>query len=269
MVGTYYTFMPVRNCKSNIGDVLSSLINQTLPPKKIIIVDDGSTDGTSDILEEFRKENPDIIKVITTGSTTRDYSRIVKLWNMCIQRGYDYHMVAAGDTVFENEYAETIIAEMDKDSNTVVASGNNQEVKAVAPHGGGRFVSQDFFFRFYDKYPEIIGYESEILHRAQLNGYKTAVFDRARFTHTDPLGHKHNFSEFGQGMKALGYHPLYVLARVAYTRRWGMLWGYLAFTPKKTGYYSQFPDELKKQISGMQKQRMKRKLLRMLKISKE
>lgn len=239
---------------------MCSLLEQMLPPKKVIVVDDGSTDGTSEILLNIQKKSPSRIKIITTHSKTTDYSRLVKLWNMCLQTKYDYHMIAAGDVVFEKDYANVIIKEMDKNPEVVVASGNHQHEKVVEPHGAGRFVKQSFFFKFYNKYPEIIGYESEILFKALICGYKTMVIDKAKFNHIDQVGHKHNFTEFGMGMKALGYHPLYVLARTAYTARLNMLWSYLTFRPKKSGYYSLFPIEFRREVRNLQIQKMKLKI---------
>ncbi|MYB29625.1 MAG: glycosyltransferase family 2 protein [Cenarchaeum sp. SB0663_bin_5] len=264
MTGTYYTFMPVRNTEKSIQAVIDSLLEQTLPPKEIIVVNDGSTDKTGDILREYQNSAP--VKIITTDSKTRDYTRLVRLWNMCLQRDYDYHMVSPGDTIFQKDYAEIIVNAMDKDSKLVIASGNLQTEKAGDPRGAGRFVQQNFFYKFYKKYPEIVGYESEILFKAQIHGYKVFVFDAARFEHVDKLGHKHNFVDFGQGMKAIGYHPLFVLGRTLNEIKKNgdmgrkgainMLWNYIKYRPEREGYFSLFPQDDRERVRSMQKRRM-------------
>jgi glycosyltransferase involved in cell wall biosynthesis len=43
--------IPAYNRAGLIGETLRSLLNQTLPAKEIILVDDGSTDGTAEAAE--------------------------------------------------------------------------------------------------------------------------------------------------------------------------------------------------------------------------
>lgn len=277
MTGTYYTFMPVRNCCASIGQVMDSLLEQDLPPSLIIVVDDGSTDGTSDILAEYKTNHPDKVEIITTNSKTRDYSRLVTLWNMCLRTDYDYHMVSAGDVIISKNYAASIISEMDKDPSIAVSSGTvaSKNIRTM-PTGGGRFVRQSFFYAHYDKYPSIVGYESEILFQARMRGYKLAVYEHAQFDHADELGHKHNFVEFGMGMRALGYHPLFVLGRVLLaifrkgdmSARGGlhMLWLYLTYKPQKDGYYSLFPVEFRQEMRTMQAREIRQKIRKIFRL---
>jgi glycosyltransferase involved in cell wall biosynthesis len=46
--------IPAYNCEATIGPTLDSVLAQTVAPDEIIVLDDGSTDRTSDILEPYR-----------------------------------------------------------------------------------------------------------------------------------------------------------------------------------------------------------------------
>jgi len=49
--------IPAYNQAGLIGETLQSLLNQTLPTKEIIVVDDGSTDGTGEAVLRYAAEN--------------------------------------------------------------------------------------------------------------------------------------------------------------------------------------------------------------------
>lgn len=60
--GRISVVMATYNGERFIAQQLDSILNQTTPPDEIIIADDGSTDGTIAIAEEYRSRHP-IIKV--------------------------------------------------------------------------------------------------------------------------------------------------------------------------------------------------------------
>ena len=57
---TITTIIPVKNGAAFIADALASIDRQTTAPDEILVVDDGSTDNTVDIIQEACKCNPAI-----------------------------------------------------------------------------------------------------------------------------------------------------------------------------------------------------------------
>lgn len=48
--------IPVFNREKRIKDSIESVLNQTLSPKEIIVIDDGSTDNTKEVLEKYKDQ---------------------------------------------------------------------------------------------------------------------------------------------------------------------------------------------------------------------
>lgn len=57
--------VPAYNSGSTLEPTLDSLVNQTLEAIEIICVNDGSTDNTLDVLEEYKEKYPDVIRIIS------------------------------------------------------------------------------------------------------------------------------------------------------------------------------------------------------------
>lgn len=51
--------IPLYNKEREIGGVLRSVLSQTLPPREIVVVDDGSTDGSAGVVGGIMAENPE------------------------------------------------------------------------------------------------------------------------------------------------------------------------------------------------------------------
>jgi glycosyltransferase involved in cell wall biosynthesis len=271
-VGSYYAIVTCRNSENEIENAITSLLKQTTRPRYVIVVDDGSTDGTSKILEELKSKN-DRLYLITNPDLGYDIGRVVKNWNSAISLARklnlektDYHMISTDDTHYEDSYAVKIMNKMDADTNIAISSGNYDTNSYATPHGAGRFVRNSFFEEFLGLYPEKMGYESVILQMSLYHGYKNFVNNDARFSHTRKLGADHHFYEFGASMRTLGYHPIFVLGRFAQCFLTGqpigrmgavhMLYYYLSYKPKQDGYDSMYGPEIRKAIRMRQRARL-------------
>lgn len=258
-----------------------SIKKQTINPEYVIVVNDGSTDKTKDILDDMQKEWP-YLYVITNPDLGYDIGRVVKNWNAAIKfsrekslRKTDYHLIAADDTIYPRHYAEQIITYMDSDPLVAIASGSHSKYKPLMPHGAGRFIRNSFFegTMWHGCYPEQMGYESAILYEASRCGYSYIVIQDARFEHIRPLGETHKFYEFGASMRTLGYHPVFAFGRFLkyfitgeITGRIGagyMLYYYLTYTPKSVGYDRMYDKNIRNYVRETQIQRLKTAILKL------
>ena len=273
-MGTYFTIVTCRNSKAIIERTLQSIKDQTLKPSYVIVIDDGSKDGTGDILRKIKDDWKDL-HIITNPDMGYDIGRVVSNWNkglgFAAEMGLpatDYHMISADDAIYETDYAEKIVKHMDADPKLALVAGVFSDRKYTNPTGGGRFVRNAYFLSRYGRYPEKMGYESAVLYMALRDGFKNDVLREARFSHIRDIGSAHHFYEFGASMKSLGYDPLFVLGRflvyfitgkpVGRRGALNMLYYYLTFSPAKEGYNSMFDKEIRDFIRSTQLKRIKR-----------
>ena len=271
----YFVILTCRNSQGSIRSAIVSLLKQTAVPEYIIIINDGSTDKTTDILQEIRSTLP-YIHVISHPDWGYDIKRVVLNWNEAIRFSKErnlkrtkYHLIATDDTEYSPEYVEALVHLMDSDEKIAIASGTYYENVPVMPHGAGRLVRNSFLEDSMWKgfYPEKMGYESAVLYEADRCGYDHIVLSNAKFKHTKPLGQSHKFYEFGASMQTLGYHPLFALSRILkyfvtgeVTGRIGalyMLYYYLSYEPKSNGYDSLYDERIRNYIRNYQLKRLR------------
>lgn len=58
------TIIPVYNRSEMLQEAVRSVLEQTYRPIEIILVNDGSTDNTAEVLDRMAAEYPDLIKVV-------------------------------------------------------------------------------------------------------------------------------------------------------------------------------------------------------------
>jgi glycosyltransferase involved in cell wall biosynthesis len=271
-MGTYNVIVTCRNSEKSIESTLNSLINQSIKPEYIIVVDDGSSDNTNNILKDIQSKYENLY-IITNPDLGYNIGRVVYNWNKALKfakklklKSTDYHMIAPDDAEYEENYCQKIIRQMDSDQSIVIASGNYDMNDYTMPRGAGRLIRNSFFFSLYSYYPEKMGYETIIFYSALQNNFKYKVIPEARFVHTRTLGSNHHFYEFGASMRTLGYHPVFVLGRffkylisgkpIGRLGSIHMLYYYLSYKPKEKGYDSMFDGETRKNIRRIQTKRI-------------
>lgn len=214
-----------RNAAAHIQDTLESLLQQTRAPRMLVVIDDGSTDGTEKILSDYERNLPRKIKVVMLPDNGYDIRRVPSninlAWKTAVESGLDtrYFMISGDDCSYSHNYAEVLVTRMNNDSRIAVASGRTSTQGSVSqehsPTGSGRFVRCSYWRRVGSRYPVKAGWETWLLYIAQENQFKVQLFSDVTFTHVRPRGAKHQFAYWGAAMYGLGYHPLYAVGRIA------------------------------------------------------
>lgn len=108
----FYIVIPAHNEEDSIGLTLKSLVKQTLKPSKIVVVNDNSTDTTSDIVKSFCKDYPYISLVNNQSSNkhlpgTKIINAFYKGFNT-LDGDYDVICKFDADLIFPENYLETL-----------------------------------------------------------------------------------------------------------------------------------------------------------------
>lgn len=109
--------IPVYNSESTIIKCLDSLYAQTYQDFECILVNDGSTDDSLEIIEDYKKIHQiDNIKIISIENQGQGVAR-----NVGIQKSVgDYISFVDSDDVVKEKYLEHMINRMDEDTDMVV-----------------------------------------------------------------------------------------------------------------------------------------------------
>ncbi len=123
----YYIIIPAYNEEAFIGLTLQSLVSQTVLPKKVVVVNDNSTDNTAQIVLDYAKENPFITLVNKSSSAVHlPGSKVIQAFHKgfeTIDDQYDIIVKLDGDLILPNNYFETILDIFKKDSQVGMAGG--------------------------------------------------------------------------------------------------------------------------------------------------
>ena len=123
----YYIVIPAHNEEQFIALTLDSLISQTLLPKKVVIVNDNSTDSTAEIVLAYTKDYPFITLVEKSSSAIHlPGSKVIQAFNTgleSVDTNYDIIMKADADLIFPLNYLETINKHFQSDARIGMAGG--------------------------------------------------------------------------------------------------------------------------------------------------
>lgn len=123
----FYIIIPAHNEEHSIGLTLDSLRNQIHLPKRVVVVNDNSTDKTQDIINAFAEKHPWISLVNSKSSDEHlPGSKIIKAF----YKGYeilddDYDVICKfdADLIFPKNYLEQLSSHFKNNTKLGMASG--------------------------------------------------------------------------------------------------------------------------------------------------
>lgn len=262
----YILITPARNEQDTLPVAAHSLLSQTHLPRLWLIVNDGSTDGTQQIIQTLKTDRPWIISLSlppSTGGLDEHFSEVVQrgfihLQSKAKDREIIYDLIGKidADVFFDASCFSSLVREFEKDESLGVASpslhfspvpdlqhkfdqmGESDIALSDHPTDGVRLYRRQCF-------EEIGGVQivqapdtaAEV--KARLRGWKLCRFDHI---HAGTLRKTHSSTSLwsrwvftGSLAHYFGYNPFLVLARFCFEllfgrpkyRSFAFAWGYL------------------------------------------
>jgi biofilm PGA synthesis N-glycosyltransferase PgaC len=235
----YVLVTPARNEAAFIEQTIKSVIAQTILPLRWVIVSDGSTDGTDEIVKQYAALHHWIELVRKPDRKERDFGGKVRAFNAGYERlqGLEYDIIGNldADGTFEEDYIEYLLNEFAQDPRLGVAGTNYWEStwEKALKHDYRFANSEDvsgLCQLFRRKCFEAIGGYTPSKHggvdlvaslKARMHGWGTRTFTGKYAIHHRQQGtaDSHKFTvEFYNGRKdfMFGGHPLWEVCRAAY-----------------------------------------------------
>ncbi|MCB0374325.1 MAG: glycosyltransferase family 2 protein [Sinomicrobium sp.] len=258
----FYLVIPAHNEEDFLRFTLNAIARQTLPPKKAVIVNDNSTDGTEAVIDEFVSTHTFFYKVNSTSSSEHlPGSKVVHAFNRgraILDNNFDFIVKLDADIVLPPDYFETISGIFKKDPKIGLAGGfayekdknNNWILNHPMNHDHVRGAFKAYTKACFEAIGGLrpsVGWDSVDELLARCHGFKVHTDPSLKVKHLRPLGesyHKKARAIRGEAMYKMRYgFPLSFIAfaKVAWKYRniqlfYDSLKGYFAAKKRKAPF---------------------------------
>jgi poly-beta-1,6-N-acetyl-D-glucosamine synthase len=230
----YVLITPARNEAAFIEQTIKSVVAQTARPLKWVIVSDGSTDGTDDIVQRYA-DHKWIELIRMPERTERHFAGKVRAFNAGYARvsGLKYDVITSldADISFEPDYFALLLEKLSSDPRLGVVGTPFQEttgevydyrfVSIQHVSGACQVFRRECFEQIGGYLPVKAGSIDHIaVITARMKGWKTRTFTDRVCLHHRAMGTAEQSplkSRFKYGVKdyAIGNHPIWELFRAA------------------------------------------------------
>ncbi len=234
---TYVLITPARNEEAYIEKTIQSVISQTVLPEKWIIISDGSTDRTDEIVQKYARTHEFIQLLSRSSDRERDFSSKVIAFNagysLLKDTQYEFIGNLDADVSVEPEYFGDLLKKFSRNDRLGIGGGwiyERENGKWCECFGNTERDVPGAVMLFRRKcFEDTGGYIplknggedtlAEVV--ARMNGWEAESFTDLKVLHYRNIGSGAGNILFGrirQGAQeySLGSHPLYLLAKFIY-----------------------------------------------------
>lgn len=210
----FYIIIPAHNEQDSIGQTLESLANQSLLPKKVVVVNDNSTDKTKTIIEDFSKKYTWVTLVNNVSSNEHlPGSKIINAFYKgyeTLDDSFDVICKFDADLIFPSNYLEQLSKHYSSNPKLGMASGfcyiqNNGDwvlenlTRKDHIRGALKSYRKDCFLQI-DKLKPSMGWDTVDELLAKFYGWNILTDETLHVKHLKPTGISYNkASKYLQG----------------------------------------------------------------------
>ncbi len=250
----YVVISPAKDEEERIEKTFQSVIAQTIRPVRWVLVDDGSTDRTWEIMQRYAREH-DWIRIHRVDRTaerklgTAEIRAFAVGYEMVKDLSFDFVVKLDTDLELPADYFELLLSKFHAEDRLGIASGMYFEkspqgwVPSVMPSyhaAGASKMVRTKCFEEIDGFPMFPGWDTADEIKAQSRGWETRHFEDVKFYHLRIEGAASGSIKtnklHGEVFYVCGGGPLFfsfkVLHRIVMGRPFviaglAMAWGYL------------------------------------------
>ncbi len=279
----YVVITPARNEAQYIENTIASMLRQSVTPRQWVIVDDGSEDGTAEIIQRYAQRVPWMSLVQRPNRGFREPgSGVIQAFNVgfSLVGSLDWSFVVKldADLGFETDYFERCFHEFAKNPRLGIAGGTiyhcrngtlEPELCPAFHVRGATKIYRRECWQAIGGLHSIPGWDTVDEVKANMLGWQTLTFPHLKVLHYRYTGAAEgmwrNAVKNGRASYIAGYHPLFMLARClkrlperpVLVGAIGLLYGFVS------GYFRRIPRlDDKDMIRYLRRQQLHRLLFR-------
>jgi glycosyltransferase involved in cell wall biosynthesis len=228
---------PARNEEKNLEATIQSMVAQTVRPVKWIIVNDGSTDATGDLIDRYAAKHEWIERLDMPSHRDRSFAAKAHCFNAARARleGLEYEVIGNidADISFERDYLEFLLQKFGQIPDLGVAGtpllSTDDYDSAKDSFEGENYVAGPFQLFRRRCLDDVGGYVPNkaggvdwiAVTTARMKGWKTRSFREKRYFHHRSFGTAERspisaLYSYGEKDYYLGGSPLWEVCRVVY-----------------------------------------------------